>query len=339
LWESKVLIFVVALAVTCIAGAYAFLSTPIYQTTTKTLPPTTSGLASYNIASQLTGASIRGTVADVGPGIDPLKPQQAYKVFLRHLNSSTIRQKFFGEYYLPAQGHPQTEGDKQRAWERLNNQLTISLPKSADEDQASLTLEGTEPQTIADWANAYVKLAKQAASEELTSGLAGEVEIRKQSLNDQIAALRKIAKNVREDRIVRLQDALIIAQSIDLHTPLENAPLITINTDDPNAESINSGSLLYLRGTKALQSELDQLKSRETDDAYISEMPGLLKKQALLNNISLNPSLLSAAIIDQAAIAPEQPIKPRKILIIALGLILGLILGIFSALIGKAMQR
>lgn len=333
LWASKVLIVVVTLVVTCVAAAYAFLATPIYQATVQTLLPTASGLASYNVASQLTGNAIRGTVSDTAPGIEPLTSQDAYKTFLRYLNSSTIRQSFFEKYYLPVQEKNETEGDKQRAWKQLDDELSINLPKNADEYEAAITLEGTDPPTIAKWANAYVDLAINAAREDLLSGLAGEVKIRKLSLEDQIATLRQVAEKIRQDRVIRLKGALAIAESIGLDTPADGAPLIAINTAGLNTESINSGSLLYLRGAKALRSELQQLEKREAEDAYIPELPDLLKKQALLNGINLNPDLMSVATIDRAAIVPEEPVKPQKTLILLLGLILGGILGVFLVLV------
>jgi len=332
LWAARLLIISVTILVSCAAAAYAFLATPIYQTSVQTLPPTASGLASYNIASQLTGSAIRGTVADSSPGIEALTSQDAYKVFLRHLNSVAIRQSFFDKYYLPAQEKNETEGDKQRAWRRLNNELTINLPEKVDSYEASLLLEGKSPTVIAKWANAYVGLAIQAAGEELLSGLSGEVKIRQLSLDDQIATLREVAKKIRQDSIVRLQGALAIAESIGLESPADNGSLVAIDAQSLSTESVSNGSLLYLRGAKALRSEIQQLVQRKTDDAYIAELPDLLKKRELLNSINLNPDLLSVATIDRAAIVPEDPIKPQRALIVAIGIIAGLLLGFLLAL-------
>src|SRR5690606_11869008 len=162
------------------------------------------------------------------------------------LNSSTIRQNFFDTHYLPAQEQNETEADKQRAWEQLDEQLTILLPREADEVEASLTLEGDDPKTIAAWANAYVDLSIRAANEELLSGLAGEVKIRQLSLENQLVTLRQTADKMRNDRITRLEEALATAESIGLDTPRELGSLIAINTYGLNTENIQSGSLLYL---------------------------------------------------------------------------------------------
>lgn len=337
LWRAKTLILTTTLIVTCMAAGYAFFSPPVYQTSVQILPPTANGLAGYNIASQLTGGAIssamgRDAASTTGPGIPGITPEDAYTIFLRHLNSNTVRQQFLETHYLPApKEHPAKS--LQQARKQLDSELTISLPKRAGDVQASITLEGTDPQTIATLANTYMDLAAQAAREDLLAGLAGEVAIRQRSLEIQMATARQIAEKVRQDRIVRLQEALAVAEGIGLDSPTDGTPLIAINTQNLNTESVNSGSLLYLRGTKALRSEIQQLHQQRNDDAYIAELPNLKTQKALLDSIDLNPELLSVATIDREAIVPAEPTKPKKALIIALGIVLGGMLGIFAALL------
>src|SRR5690606_28894680 len=145
--------------------------------------------------------------------------------------------------------------------------------------------------------------------------------------------LRQTADKMRNDRITRLEEALATAESIGLDTPRELGSLIAINTYGLNTENIQSGSLLYLRGAQALRAELQQLRQRESEDAYIPELPDILKKIALLKAINLNPEALTTATIDRAAIIPEEPIRPRRMIIILLGLTAGLVLGFICAVI------
>ncbi|WP_449392824.1 GNVR domain-containing protein [Eoetvoesiella caeni] len=105
------------------------------------------------------------------------------------------------------------------------------------------------------------------------------------------------------------------------------------------ANKENHDDALYLRGSKALQSELNQLKSRVTDDSFIPELPDLIKNLALLNSINMQPEGFSVARIDRAAVAPEYPVKPRKALSVVMGVILGGFLGIFLALMRKKLKR
>src|SRR5690606_30125346 len=193
-------------------------------------------------------------------------------------------------------------------------------------ENASLTLKGTDPTTLAKWANSYVDLADSAARQELTDTLTDEVKVRKRSLREQVDTLRNVAEKERQNRITRLKEALGIAERIGLDDPADSGiPLILINTQR-RSEGQSADSLIYLRGAKAIRAELEQLNLRTSDDAYIPELSDLLKRMALLKSIDLSPELLSVTTIDRAAIVPEDPVKPRRGLIITLGFVLGLTL-------------
>lgn len=335
LWRSKLLIIITTLLVTCIAAAYAFLSPPIYEARVRTLPPTAGDLASYNMGSQLTSNAIIGrpTAQFALSGIKPLTLKEAYDAFLQRLTSDAVRQTFFDEAYLPANGGSQSEANKEALWKQLNKRLKIDLPTKPNEFTAELTLEGENPATIAKWANYYVELAKSTTRHDLLEDLNSEVDQRKLGMAEQIEILREIAPNARKDHITRLESALAVAKEIGLEEPTSNSTLISI---DSTIGKDKDDSVLYLRGSKALKSELSQLKNRSEDDAFIPELPSLLKNQALLNSINVKPERFSVARIDRAAVAPIAPIKPKKALILALGVILGGALGIFIALMRKA---
>nr|WP_306275815.1 GNVR domain-containing protein [Pseudomonas oleovorans] len=57
------------------------------------------------------------------------------------------------------------------------------------------------------------------------------------------------------------------------------------------------------------------------------------EEAARLKSIQPNLEQLNLVRIDQPAIKPLKPIKPKKMLIVAIGLVLGGMLGVFVALI------
>ncbi len=333
LWNAKWTIVLITLACTIIAAAYAFLATPIYQASARTLPPISSGLAAYNLGSQLTGINIVRTITGYPtPGIERLTADAAYKAFLQRLDSDTVRLQFFNELYLPAHRDTTNTNQIEALWKRLAKNLNVKLPKPG-EYAATVSIDGTDPEVIAVWANAYVDLAVNATRQDLLSDLAGEVALRKQAVSDQIATLRKVARQTRDDRIQRVQNALTVAESIDLQVPPAGSPLISVNSGAiGDTGTLLDGSMMYLRGAKALRAELELLNSRENDDAYIAELPDLLKTQALLASIDLNPEKLSVITWDRAATVPEDPVKPKKAASVVLGIIVGLILGVLFSL-------
>ena len=154
LWASRVLICVVTAVVVLLAAAYAFLSTPVYESSVQTLPPPASALSAYNAGSQLQKPST----------LPVLTPDAAYKTFLRHLSSDSLRTQFFEEVYLPANNYNASEAQRDALWKRMAKEIVVTPPKQGL-DIATLTVEGESPTTVAKWANLYVekpqpKLAK-----------------------------------------------------------------------------------------------------------------------------------------------------------------------------------
>jgi len=77
--------------------------------------------------------------------------------------------------------------------------------------------------------------------------------------------------------------------------------------------------------------QAEQLKSRENDDPFIKSLRDKENQLARLASISIDPATVRSARLDQAAFAPEKRLKPKRKLIVVLGLMLGLMLGVFAA--------
>lgn len=340
LWASKRLIACTTVVLTALAAGYAFLTPATYQTEVITLPPPPSDLASYNMGHQLSGPAIdaltknnkeeRHTTAD--NAIPALTPDDAYDSFLRIANSMTLRQQFFDEIYLPyalTQGMPNDAQTKAGLWKRFITQLKITLPKKTDAPLMTLSLKGKEPEIIAEWANRYVDMAAVATKKQLQENLRGAMHVQLSSIEQQIKAMRQSGEADRQNTIAKLKEALALAKAIGMEAPPSSGNLITSY----------SGDTMYLRGTKALEAELALIQSRDSNDPYTLGLPNLLKQQTLLKSVNVAPDDLEVVRIDQMATPPEAPIKPKKALIIALGLVLGGMLGAFWALMRHALRK
>jgi len=77
--------------------------------------------------------------------------------------------------------------------------------------------------------------------------------------------------------------------------------------------------------------KVEQLKSRENDDPFIKSLRDKENKLARLASINIDPATVKTARLDQAAFPPDKRIKPKRKLIVVLGLMLGLMLGVFAA--------
>src|SRR3546814_14625009 len=78
--------------------------------------------------------------------------------------------------------------------------------------------------------------------------------------------------------------------------------------------------------------------SSDVCSSDLAELPDLLHTQALLNDIDTAPAL-SVAKIDESAIVPSSPIRPKKALILALGIVIGGMFGMLPAMIRSEERR
>ena len=206
--------------------------------------------------------------------------------------------------------------------------------------------------------------------------LAEADQLRRLELQDQIAALRNTARQLRQDEITRLEEALAIAESLGIEEPTSLGLLakerasggesLTVTADlSGNEEPI------YLRGTRILSAELRALEKRQSDDHMYPEIRELQEELALLDanrqieilasredysafvekgeEIRAEIAMLEGYLdqdysdvhlvrIDQKAIPPSRPDKPRKSLIVAAAVVAGGMLGVLIALILNAVE-
>lgn len=253
-------------------------------------------------------------------------PEQAYRIFQRHLTSESLRTAFLqmtqteNTHYFPS--------DAMKAREELQEALVIALPLPGEE-QTVLTWQGENNAQIAQWANDYVDRAMQLARDELLQTLSSEVFLRQHSTQMQSDAVRKIGRVEREHQKERLRAALHIARSIGLEDMAEGPRLIALYSDD----------VMYLQGSRALEAQLQILEKREIDDPFLPQLVPLRQAQLLLDRMTRVPASLSVATIDDPARVAPIPIQPNRGLIISLGAILRLMLGVFVVLIQGTCQR
>jgi chain length determinant protein (polysaccharide antigen chain regulator) len=96
---------------------------------------------------------------------------------------------------------------------------------------------------------------------------------------------------------------------------------------------------LPIMGYKLLEKEKAVLLNRKTDDPFIPQLRTIQTKIGQLEEMEVNPKKFKVVEIDQMAMPPNKPAKPKKALIVAVAGVLGLMLGIFIALIRRAIKN
>lgn len=212
-------------------------------------------------------------------------------------------------------------------------------------------------------ARASYQLDKEAKIASLTEA----DSLKKAKLQDELNALRLQLRMLRADRVALLNEAISIARSLGINRPTTQSSIAVENAPQGGnvirTEVNNQQTPLYFMGTDALEAELNTLRTRKSDDfvtARISEIAKelqllqvnreveVLKKRlnedlfldnvqplraeaARLRSLGTDFSSVQLVSVDQRALSSEKPVKPRRVLIVLVGLIVGLGLGFLMA--------
>ncbi len=391
--KHKKIIILVAVTVFLLALIYALLATPVYKAQVSFLPPTEADVAELNV-NNATDATTAYTVFE--KNLNSLK--------IRRLIFDKL--KLIKAY----SGDTVNEANTDSIFEKFNEDISIEKPVTKKGEKAIpaiyLVMSGTDPELLAKVLNTLEAETRSTTKQEVITAVTEKIDLNKdqleriitqlratadkqrkdtitqllekdtveqQKLTDQISTLRSSAKTKREDRIEVLTEAAKIAESLGI---LDKSSLLDSNitsTSDKNAfytEVTTQAKPLYLRGSKALRSEIKELTNRTSDDPFIPELRSLQDKLELLKNnpqvnalknresndpfiaslrekeselalleaINIDPAHIKVATVDQPAFPPTKRKKPRRSLIVALGAVLGLFLGIIAAFLANFWQ-
>lgn len=215
-----------------------------------------------------------------------------------------------------------------------------------------------------------------AAKEAQIAMLQEQDALKKAQLRDELAALRDQLKIRRQNRIQELDEAIVIAESLGIRTPTTPSVMADARHEDGQVirtEITNRQVPLYFLGADALKAERDTLLARTSDDfaeprvaeiqtelallernreveillqrqdeqedLYLKNLADWREEAARLKGIKLDTDRLRLVRLDQPALQPRTAIKPKKAMIVALGLVLGAMLAIFIALVRAMVAR
>ncbi|MGX9380330.1 LPS O-antigen chain length determinant protein WzzB [Pseudomonas sp. JQ36] len=315
LFSQKLLILSVTGLFVLVAVLYANLSVPVFEAKVYVLPPKQSQIVSFNIGR------------DKNSELVPFSGKDVYDVFLRNLQSESLKRAFFEDTYL----HSLSEAEKKQSPDMLyltfSSRLKISPPGKDLVDRYTVAFQGYDPKQAADWAAGYINRAGVVATQEVIQNALREAQGKARNLDQQMDMHRERARKTREDSIVQLREALKISEAIGLEKPL----IISGNLSADLSGSME-GPLIYMRGAKALRAEIENLEAREADDPFIEDLRKLEASSDLLKGLNIPEQDVAVYREDGEIQLPESPIKPKKVFIYAVGALLGLALGVLLAL-------
>jgi len=320
IWQRKQMIFFVSLMVALIAFAYVLMVKPIYKAEIFFLPP---------LAQDIQELNFQGIQDMDVASIARVSPEKVYQEFQKNLQSKSLRREFYEKpknYDWFQKANNLDNSDVQQTFEdKFDEKLKVKVPKTGSANFISLSFEAEDKELSATWLNSYVDFVVSKTRHQLVIASTTELKNNKQFLLDKVAGLRKIALSRRKDRIALLQESLLIAKMSG------NTDPVKLRGSDIDKE--------YMRGSKAIESEINVLQSRKNEDPFIEGIRDFQEKIAYLDAISIEEKNITPVTIDQAALVPVDPIKPKKKLILLIALVLGVFMGIFIAIVQASLCK
>ncbi|MNJ14199.1 cryptic autophosphorylating protein tyrosine kinase Etk [compost metagenome] len=208
----------------------------------------------------------------------------------------------------------------------------------------------------------------EAKKQSRIARLVEDDDIKRAQLQDELKALRVQLKMRREARLAQLDEAITIARSLGLKRPSTPSAMADESLGNVNVirTEVNSQQIpLYFLGADVLEAERNTLRKRDSDDfteprvaqirkelimlasnrkveilnarkneaVFLEGVESLRVERMRLQSIDTDLKQLRLVSVDQQAVTPNRPIKPRKALIIVAALISGLFLGAIIALV------
>ncbi|MGF6089255.1 LPS O-antigen chain length determinant protein WzzB [Pseudomonas sp. 18173] len=316
LWRQRFVIVAIAVVVTILAVLFAFVSKPIYEAKVSIIPPTQNDIANYNY-----GRTVENELT-------PYTVKEVYSVFTRNLTAESLKHEFFNSYYLPSLTESERSGSQDKLYAEFSKLLMVSLVSKESSDRYMVAVQDESAEKGVELVNKYIERASELAKKEIKNDIRSEAQVLARNIHQQIASLRDVGLKDREDSIIKLREALMVAEAIGLERP----PIISGSSTVEVAGNLD-GQLIYMRGTKALKAEIENLESRSSDDPFIKKLRTLQTRYDFYN--SLESSILDVKVYrtDGVVELPDSPIKPLKSLYVLIGLMVGLIFGVLVALI------
>lgn len=297
------------------AVVYVLLATPVYEAQAVVQPPESKYVAAMNISD-----------------ISEISSADIFSQFTKNLNSRSLRQQYF---------------DENAQYSVLGDKIDVPKPKltagkKEDADSFFVSLQGHDSKLVADWVNGFILLVDKKTINDFFSGIETKITNRKKTIENQLQAGLDFASKQRQDRLDLLDHQIAIARAsniIERRTFGDSKGVtqgvgVTLNGEQ---------ELLYMRGVKELTAEKEELQKRKNDEPFI---PGFRDQQKSLAQLDANLKQFQAAKanatavkVDQQAIQPKRPVRPKRMLVLALSGVLGGGFGIFTVFVINGVQK
>jgi chain length determinant protein (polysaccharide antigen chain regulator) len=324
IWNQKIWVFAGLFVTIILAGLYLFKATPVYEAEAKIKSATANDLIQFSRPQLL--------------NIYSLGVEGAFESAKSALLSSSYRKEFYVLKLDQVKAVQNLYDDTltlEQNFVGFNKQFSVKTSGAKDSEQfVQVALKSSNANFASELLNDFVEYALFRRLRDSYDTMQAKVNGRIESLNYQARIMREEYSGDKTRRILNLKEAKNVALAVGQENPIYRNMDLVGGQRPP----------LYMLGSKAIEAEIKALESREKmakdlargEDYFIGGLPKLLLEIEVLQALEIDSSKISLARIDEVAVVPVEPIKSRKLLIMALALVGGLFVGLFMALIAAA---
>jgi chain length determinant protein (polysaccharide antigen chain regulator) len=288
------------------AVAYVLLATPIYEAQAVVKPPENKYVEVLNI-----------------PGISQISSADIFVKFTGNLKSSSLRQQFVEE-------NPQFSSLR-------GNVPDIREGRKNESGLFFLSLQGHEAKLLVDWVNAFVPWAEKRTIGDFFDSVEVKIANQKKEIEKQLQIGRDFASQRRLDRIALLENQIAIARASKIFDRQIYGYSVAKESQKFGVTVDTLQGPMYMRGVKELTAEKEELEKRKDDEPFIAgfrdKQESLAQLDAGLEQLHAARASVHAVTVDQPAIQGKSPVKPRRMRVLAVSLVLGGIIGILVAFV------
>lgn len=331
-----------------LATAYAFTATPLYRTELVLRDAPASDLLTFaqpalrttlQLATSDEKDEFGNPVELSNTPVFELNSEQAFMGVRTVVRSATARKVFYqkilnsGDEEIKDLLYDPELTEEQNFAEFLEIFSFADSNSKTDQDLSlEVKFELKDPEIARNLLNEYVDFAllryENQVRQELSHKVRSQLELNQAWAN----SFRDAYESDKSKRIALLEEAAEVAVSIGQTKPFYNTNDVVVSSEPP----------LYMMGELALRREAEQLKKRsnmDSEDLFINGMSAIKNSIVTLDSVNIDWKSVNLALIDQPALLPIKPIKPRKVLIVALGGVGGMMFGLMAALLAAASSR
>jgi chain length determinant protein (polysaccharide antigen chain regulator) len=342
IWSHKRWVFIGLFATLILAGIYVFKVTPVYQAEAKVKSATANDLIEFSRPQLQGGYEIAEDSDDefqkfTSP-IFEMTVNSAFSSATAALLSTRYRKEFYELKLDEIKSLPNSYNEKltlEQNFSNFSKQFSIKTAGVKEsESHVQLNLTSTDAESSSQLLNEFIEYALFRRLRDSYNTMLARIEGRVEFLNYQANIMREEYISNKARRILELKEATAISLAVGQVDPVYQNIGLMEGQKRP----------LYMLGSKVIKAEIKALETRAAmtlglprgEDHFIEGLPKLLLEIDSLKTLNIDVNKISLARVDEEAVVPIEPIKPRKLLIMALALVGGLFVGLFMALIVAA---